>query len=157
MLSLERRKWLVVIDDTPECRLAARFAARRAARTGGSVTLLRVLQPVDFQHWAAVGDLMRDEARQEAEALLTEIGGQIQDLVGLMPEYVIREGDTKDEILKQIEEDPAVLTLVLGAAAGTEGPGPLVSSFTGQLVGSLHIPLAIVPGNLSPEQIDEVC
>ena len=32
------RKFLVVVDKTPECRVAIRFATRRAQHTGGRVT-----------------------------------------------------------------------------------------------------------------------
>lgn len=150
------RKFLAIVDDTPECRPAIRFAAVRAARTGGGVTLMRVLEPGEFQHWATVEDLMRDEAREAAEELLQEIGREILQMVDLYPEFVIREGNVADEILKVLSEDRSISVLTLGAATGEEGPGPLVSSFTGKLVGKVSVPLAIVPGNLSPEEIDEV-
>jgi len=151
-----RRKFLVIIDETPECRLAARWAAVRAARTGGAVTLLTVVEPADFQHWATVGDLMREEAREAAEALLGEIGQQILEWSGLTPEFVIREGQAKEEILKFVKDDRAVRVLALGAAAGKEGPGPLVSSFTGNLMGELSIPVAVIPGTLTMEEIDDL-
>ena len=39
---------------------------------------------------------------------------------------------------------------------GKGGPGPLVSAFTGRMVGELNIPITIVPGNLPDEVIDEL-
>ena len=39
------RTYLVVIDDSAEARVALRFAARRALKTGGSVEVLAVVEP----------------------------------------------------------------------------------------------------------------
>ncbi len=151
-----RRKFLVVVDDTPECRVALRFACLRARNTGGGVTLLYVSEPADFQHWMAVGDLMQHEAREEAEKVLQGLAAEVNELSGIMPELVVREGRRHDELVALIEEDPGIRVLVLGAAPGSEGPGPLVSALAGQMSGSFRIPITIVPGTLSDSQIDEL-
>ena len=70
---LGRRKFLVVVDHSPECRVAIRFAARRAQHTGGIVTLLYVVAPADFQQWAGVERVMREEAHQEADRKSTRL------------------------------------------------------------------------------------
>lgn len=151
-----RSKFLVVVDDTPECRTALRFASRRARRTGGGVVLLRVIEPADFQHWAAVEKLMREEAREEAEKLLTQLASQVNESAGIMPEYTIREGHPAEQILALIEEDKSIRILVLGASPDKEGPGPLVSRLAGQMSGSMRVPITLVPGSLTSEEIDEV-
>ncbi len=154
--SLLRNKFLAVVDDTPECLSALRYCCRRARNTGGSVVLLRVIQPADFQHWVAVQEIMQEEAREEAEELLRRLARDAHHWSGVMPEFTIRQGNTLDEILALIDEDPAIRILVLGASTNKEGPGPLVSKLSGQMAGELHVPLIIVPGGMSPEQIDEV-
>ncbi len=151
-----RRNFLVIVDDTPECRLALRFAGRRAKRTGGGVMLLKVIEPADFQHWMTVENLMREEAREEAEELLQTLAAEVSDLTGIVPEYRIREGNRVDEILALIEEEEGIRLLVLGASTDTEGPGPLVSRLAGQMAGSMRIPVTIVPGNMTPAEIDDV-
>ena len=150
------RKFLVYVDDTPECRLALRFACRRAKQTGGGVTLLRVVVPGDFHHWIAVEDRMREEALEEAEKLLHKLAAEVNESAGVMPELVVREGVPRDVILTHIEEDEDIRILVLGAATGQEGPGPLVSLLAGKMAGSMHIPVTVVPGNLTDAQIDEL-
>jgi nucleotide-binding universal stress UspA family protein len=150
------RKFLVVVDDTPECRLALRFAARRAKHTGGGMTFLRVNPPADFQHWIAVEERMRDEAMEESEQLLQTLATEVHEFVDIRPELVVREGDPRDMILALIEEDPDIRILVLAAAAGSEGPGPLVSVLAGKMAGAMHIPVTVVPGNLTESQIDEL-
>ena len=57
------RKFLVVLDDSKECLNAMRFAAMRAAKTGGGVEVLSIIPPEEFNHWIGVGDLMRAEAK----------------------------------------------------------------------------------------------
>lgn len=150
----EARQFLVVVDDTPECRKALRFAWRRAERTGAGVTLLRVIDPVDFQHWLAVEERMREEAREEAEELLKTLATEVQQESGILPELVVREGDIRDAVLGLIDEDQTVRILVLGAGSGSDGPGPLVSQLAGKMSGAMRVPVTVVPGNLTDEQLD---
>ena len=149
-------KFLVVVDDTPECLVALRFAARRARTVGGGVTLLHVMEPPDFQHWMGVEERMREEAREEAEALLNDLATRVHKATDIRPELVIREGHTKDELLALIEEDPDIRILVLGASPESGGPGPLVKSLSVDLSGSLRIPITLVPGSLTDDQIDQL-
>lgn len=151
------RKFMIVVDDTPECMNALRFAARRAAKTGGGVVMLYVIAPEEFQHWVGVGDLMRAEARETAEERLSALSEEVQAVAGILPEFVIREGVAREEILGQIEDDEEIGVLVLGAGAGGEGPGPLVSALAGRMSGALRVPVTVVPGSLTLEQIDSIC
>ena len=149
-------KFLVVVDDTPECRVALRFTTRRAGRVGGSVALLHVIEPPDFQHWMGVEEKMREEARDQAERLLQGFAAQVHEESGIRPELIIREGKKRDELLALIEEDPDIRILVLGASPDTGGPGPLVKSLALEMSGSFRIPITLVPGTLSNEQIEQL-
>ena len=148
------RFFLVVVDSTEEMSLALRFACRRAEHTGGRIALLYVTQPADFQHWAAVAEKMRDEEREEAERVLHGLAADVNELIGLMPVLYVREGNASDEIVKLIEEEPQISILVLGAGTDKKGPGPLVTSLAGKMAGQFPVPITVVPGNLTVEQID---
>lgn len=150
----KERIFLVVVDSTAEHRKALRFASQRARNTGGRVALLYVIEPAEFQHWMAVENLMREEARQEAETLLQQISAEVQEISGLTPVFYVREGNPHEELLKLIEEEKTISILVLAAGTDKKGPGPLVSQLAGKLSGTLPIPLTIVPGNLSDAEID---
>ena len=150
------RVFLVVVDETEEMKVALRFACLRARRTGGRVALLYVIEPAEFQHWMAVGDLMREEARSEGEQLLQRLAAQVNELVGTIPVLYVREGKVRDELFKLLDEEPRISVLVLGANTGSRGPGPLVSALTGKMIGKLRVPITVVPGNLSDEEIDNV-
>lgn len=148
------RVFLVVVDNSQEMRVALRFAARRAAHTGGRVALLYVTEPSDFQHWMAVGDLMREEARQEAEAVLQRLSDEVVRLGGSIPVLYVREGDRAEELLKLIEEERSISIVVLAAGTGREGPGPIISNLLAKKAGQLHTPFTIVPGVLTDAEID---
>jgi nucleotide-binding universal stress UspA family protein len=149
-------KFLVVIDDTPECDRAVYFASRRALRTGASVLMLRVIETQDRnQQWLGVADIMRAEAHEEANAVLDRHAARASSITGVMPERVIREGDKSEELLKLIEEDEDIAVLVLAAAAGKDGPGPLVASLA-KNAGEFPIPVGFVPGHLSDEDLDSM-
>jgi Universal stress protein family. len=150
----ETRVFLVVVDDTEEMKAALRFACMRARHTGGRVALLRVVEPGEVQHFAMIGNLMQAEARQEAESLLQRLAGEVNEYSGQLPVLYVREGNPSGELLKLIDEEPRISILVLAADPGTGGPGPLVTALTGKYVGKLRVPVTIVPGNLSVEQID---
>ena len=150
------RIFLVVVDETEEMNVALRYAGMRARHTGGRVALLYVIEPADFQHWKAVGDLMREEARSEGEQILQRCSQQVMDETGAMPVLYLREGERRNELLALINEEPGISILVLGANTGPRGPGPLVSALTGKFVGKLRVPVTIVPGNLSNEDIDKI-
>jgi len=150
------RVFLVVVDNSPELGVALRYACVRAKKTGGRVALLYVMEPADFQQWAGVNELMREEARQEAEQTLQKMAADVQKMSAAMPVLYVREGERRDELLKLIDEEPTISILVLGAATGPRGPGPLVSALTSKFVGKLRVPITIVPGNLSLEDVDNM-
>jgi len=150
------RVFLVVVDETEELQIAVHYAARRAAHTGGRVALLYVIEPSELQTWVAIENLAREEQREEAEQLMQRLCEEILPIAGSMPIVYIREGPRRDELLALINEDPSISILVLAAATGPEGPGPLISYLAGNPVARLRIPITIVPGSLTMEQLDAV-
>ena len=149
------RKFLVVLDDSRECLNAMRYAAMRASRTGAGVTILSIIPPDEFQHWQGVAELMRAEARERIEAHFEVFAKWMRDRKGIDPELVIREGDPAVEILAQVQEDPEIGVLVLGAGNDKSGPGPLVTQMSRNSA-SLPIPITIVPGEMSKERLEKI-
>jgi nucleotide-binding universal stress UspA family protein len=149
------RKFLVVLDDSKECLNAMRFAAMRAAKTGGGVEVLSIIPPEEFNHWIGVGDLMRAEAKERIEVHFEVFAKWMRDKQGVNPSLVIREGEVVPEILAQISEDPEIGILVLGASTDKKGPGPIVTQLS-KNAGSLPIPITVVPGDLSKERLEAI-
>lgn len=149
------RKFLVVLDDSRECLNAMRFAAMRAASTGGGVAILSIIPPDEFNHWIGVGEVMREEARERIHAHFEVFAKWMRDRQGIDPELIIREGEAVPEILAQIEADPEIGVLVLGAGTDRKGPGPLVNQLS-KTSGSLPVPITIVPGDLSKDRLEAI-
>jgi len=150
-----KRKFLVVIDETPECERALTFAAYRVKRTGGTVVLMSVVQKPEFIG-LGVEDVLRAEAVEEAERNLDARLARIRDIGDVRSESVIREGEASAEIERVIDQDRDIAILVLAASTSGEGPGPLVMHFANR-ANALPIPLTVVPGRMSDEEIIAIC
>ena len=145
------RKFLVLIDASPECDRAVTFAAHRVKRTGGTLVLLSVIDTQDFDQFIGVADAMRAEARHEAERNLDARIARIEQIGQIRTETAIREGDPAQAIEQVIAEDPGIAILVLAAGINDKGPGPLVQYFAGNA--RLHILVTIVPPAMTDEEI----
>ncbi len=113
-----RPKFLAIVDDTPECAPALRFALRRATRTGAGLVLLAVVTPPEGESWLGVGELMHAEALEEANGLLEAAASALAPLSALKPELVARAGGKAEEISALIDQDEDISILVLGAGTG---------------------------------------
>ncbi|MGU3496487.1 universal stress protein [Xanthobacteraceae bacterium A53D] len=150
-----RRKFLVILDDTPECDRAVYYAARRAARTRGGLVLLAVLELEDaHQQWLGVADLMRAEATEAAERRIADYTARARQVAGIAAEGVIREGARAAVLQALIAEDRDIAILALAAGTHRDGPGPLVTALGGVQSAAFPIPITIVPGALSDEDLD---
>jgi nucleotide-binding universal stress UspA family protein len=147
-------KCLVIVDDTAEWDRAVYYASRWAVRVGGGVVMLRIIEIEDQnQQWLGVADIMRAEAHEEANAALDRASGRANGIAAITPERVIREGESTEQLLDVIDQDVDIAMLVLAANAGPEGPGPIITIMA-KTVGTFPIPVTIVPGNLTDEEID---
>ncbi|HEV7291275.1 MAG TPA: universal stress protein [Devosia sp.] len=150
-----KRKFLVLIDETAECDRALTFAAYRVKRTGGTVVLMSVVPKPEFIG-LGVEDVLRAEAVEEAERNLDTRLARTKDIGDVRAETVVREGDAAEEIERVIAQDQGIAILVLAASTSSDGPGPLVTHFASRSNG-LPIPLTVVPGRMSDEEIISIC
>ncbi len=150
------RKFLLVIDESPEVESALYYAASRMQRSAGALVMLYVIVPQEFQHWINVRQQQIEEETTKAKALFRLMRRKL-NLAGyenVACEEIIREGAKGEEIRKLIDEDEDIAVLVLGASTDAAGPGPLVSSLaTSGNIGSFPIPITIVPGSLALEEV----
>ena len=150
-----KRKFLVVIDETEECDRALTFAAFRVKRTGGTVVLVSVIPKPEFIGMG-VEDVLRAEAVEDAERNLDSRLARIKEIGDVRAESVIREGSGPEQIEQLIDKDHGIAILVLAASKSTEGPGPLVTHFAAR-ANALPIPVTIVPGRMSDDEIIAIC
>ncbi|NCF48245.1 MAG: universal stress protein [Bacteroidetes bacterium] len=153
-MAKENPVFLVVVDDSEEMHQALQFACGRAKTVGGKVALMYCIAPAEFEYWAGVGELMREEAREAAEQKMTIHAEYAQGLTGEIPVLFVREGDVRDELLALIDEEPSISLLVLGADTQSETAGPLVNFLMAHGASRCRVPITVVPGNLTDEQLD---
>jgi nucleotide-binding universal stress UspA family protein len=149
------RTYLVVIDETAEAEIALRFAARRAAKTGGTVEILALIPQPEFVAWGAVQATIESEARDHAEEVVRRAIDTLATENALQPVIRVKQGDPIAAIREALAENQEIGALVLGAAA-SGNPGPLVSHFAGADAGTLPCPVMVVPGSLSIEALDRL-
>lgn len=149
-------KFLVVVDESPECESAVYFSANRVRNINGKLVMLFVAEPEDFQHWLRVEEIHREESEQTAAAVFRLYRRKLKNwgFEDLDPEEVVRHGTKSDEIVATINEDVDISFLVLGASTSTEGPGQLVSWIAGSGAGTFPVPIVIIPGDLALEEIE---
>ncbi len=150
------RKFLVVLDETPECEKAVYFGAARSRSTGSMLTMLFVVEPPEFAHWLAVEEHAREEGEQKAQVLFRLYQRKLDQwgFSDLPVEKVIRHGNPCEEIRNLANEDADISFLVLGAATGDEGPGRLVTNLLTKGTKGFPTPIVIVPGDMTTEEID---
>lgn len=151
-----QRKFLVVVDESPEVEPALYYAALRISHTSGRLLLLYVIEPQEYQHWAGIRQVQLEEETNKAKALFRLMRRKLNNagFEAIEHEEVILEGNKSEQIVKLIEDDEDVAILVLGASTDPKGPGPLVSAIgSGPMAGNFHVPITIVPGNLTLEDL----
>jgi len=146
------RKFLAVIDETPECQRAVKYAALRAKNTNGGLVLLFVIDSSEFQNFLNVANIMRAEAEERALALLNAVAGEIYAHHGITAELLIKEGPRLEQLTMVISQDQAIANLILAASSAVDGPGPLVQSIAGR-GSSFRVPVTIIPASLSDDDI----
>ena len=149
-------KFLVCVDTTDECKVALKFACMRAKNSGGSVLLLYVIEPKELQHFAGIEKIMIKEAKEEAKNVLAELAESAMKDFNLKVQTITSNGKKYNQIVDLINKDKSISILVLGEAPDGMGSNDLINKFTAGLTRSINIPLTIVPGNLSIEDLEKI-
>lgn len=150
-------KYLVCVDSRDESQVALKLACMKARVRSGLVDIIHVIPPADFQTLGAIADRMREERLEEGRKLLNQLAARALTEYGIKAGTILREGPTGDEIIACAMENADVITVVLGIASHQPNVrGHLASWLASQLGLKLFIPLLMVPGNLTDEQLQNI-
>ena len=144
---------LVIADGSKEMEVALEYACARSKKTDRKIILATFIEPLDVLTTQGVQEIMKNEAREEAELRLQQASAIVKESTGLTPVLQLREGEIMDELIALIEEEKNINVLVLAAKVDEKGPGPIVSAITTKEYSRLRIPVMIVPGNFSKAHI----
>ena len=144
---------LVIADGSKEMEVALQYACARSKKTDRKIIIATFIEPLDVLTTQGVEEIMKNEAREEAELKLQKASSIVKESTGLIPILQLREGKIIDELIALIEEEKNINVLVLAANLDEKGPGPIISALTTKEYSRLRIPLMIVPSNFSKEHI----
>ena len=144
---------LVIADGSKEMEVALQYACARSKKTDRKIIIATFIEPIDVLTTQGVEEIMKNEAREEAELKLQKASSIVKESTGLMPILQLREGNIIDELIALIGEEKDINVLVLAANLDEKGPGPIINALTTKEYSRLRIPLMIVPGNFSKEHI----
>ena len=153
---MEERYILVIADGSNEMEVALEYACARSKKTDRKIIIATFIEPLDVLTTHGVQEIMKNEAREEAESRLQNASIIVKKSTGLAPLLKIREGNSIDELISLIEEEKNINVLVLAANVDEKGPGPIVSALTSKEYSRLRIPVMIVPGNFSKNHIAQI-
>lgn len=145
-------KFLVLLEDSQESAVAIRFAAKRAARVGASVTVLAVIHAEDIAHGIGVAEVMRAEAREHIEVHYEVYARWMQDRMQVPSELIILEGEPAAQLMAFVTEDEEVAIVVIGI-------GTVASAVAAKLMRELAtMPCAVtfVPVGLPAERLEAI-
>ncbi len=151
------RKLLAISDDTEECATALVFAGLRAAAVHAGLVLLRCVRAPGVGGWIGLDKEISRDAVDSARLKMVAHAELVETRTGVKPEIQIIEDDPVDAIRALVDKDPAIKVLVLASSFGRGGPGPLVSRLgKGRALANRPIAVTVIPGDLTPAQLDEI-
>ena len=149
---------LVVADNSSEMKIALEYACARSKKTGRKIIIATFVAPIDVLTTQGVSEIMKNEARDEAESRLKDAASFVKNKTGELPALSLREGETITELKKLIDEEKNINVLVLAAKSddNNKDPGPIITSLVSNEITNLRVPIMIVPGNFSEEYISQI-
>ncbi|MES1199172.1 MAG: universal stress protein [Pseudomonadota bacterium] len=147
---------LVIADESPEFPAALTYAASLAKNAGWRILMLKVVEPSEPAPWASISEEMRRQAHAAAESLTQRFAAEVWAESGITIEPLLVEGEERPEIRKLLEADHSIKLVVLAAAHGAGGPGPLVGSLAKGGLGGRAVPVLVVPGWLTKDEVRQL-
>tara|TARA_Y100000590_G_scaffold231638_1_gene260982 strand:+ start:2858 stop:3331 length:474 start_codon:yes stop_codon:yes gene_type:complete len=146
---------LVIADDSKEMDVALKYACARSKKTNRKIMIVTFIEPLDVLTTQGVTEIMKNEAREDAEKRLKDASSIVKESTGELPVLHIREGDIIQELKNLINEERNINVLVLGANVDEKekDAGPIISSLVSRELSNIRVPIMIVPGNFSSEHI----
>ncbi len=149
---------LVIADNSNEMKIALEYACARSKKTGRKIIIATFVEPIDVLTTHGVSEIMKNEARDDAEGRLKEAASFVKNKTGELPALSLREGETISELKKLIDEEKDINVLVLAAKSdeNNNDPGPIITSLVSNEITNLRVPIMIVPGNFSEDHISQI-
>ena len=145
--------FLAVFDGTEECKSAVRYAARRAKINNAGLLIVATVDTAEFTYWLSVNNKMIDYIEKESKDALEELSVNIKSYSDVSCDYIIEHGSKLEAVKNLINLDNSISLLILASNKKDKNPGILVETISGE---GYSIPVVVIPGNLSDNDIDKL-
>lgn len=148
--------YLVCVNAEEYSEVALHFTCYLAKKNKGSLVLLHVIEPADYQSIGMVAEKMRQERFNDSQKLLNELAGKAKEWSGITPIVMVREGFIEDEIIAVIEEDRSIKMLITGVSKESSKKSKIIPPLVSALGSKLGIPMLIVPEAITKQQMEDI-
>lgn len=155
--ALDGRCYMVVYEEGESFEKALHYTLKLVRYHKGYLALAYLYKPESGAvTWGNVEDIMKREAREEAEKALWKIARQIQEKHDITPCLFIEEGSASDALGKIAKKENAVDALILTSQSAQDGLQAALHYFTSKGTGKLNVPLIMVPTHLPFEDVQKL-
>lgn len=148
--------YLVCVNSEDYSQTALQFACKLAKTNNGLVTILHVIEPSEYHSFGGVEKAMQSEKQESAQELMDDLSQKASEWFGSATILQVKEGKIEDEIIEVVENDETINMMIVGAASDGASKSKILPPLVSSLGSKLSIPMMIIPGNLSDEQIDDL-
>ena len=141
---------IVCIDTTNASETALRYACYKAKDTGFSVQILAIIE-ASYKNLLFAAKAIGNEKRQQLEERITKLIDSVCKETGITPAISIREGDISTEIIREVKNAANCKLIVFGKSNNSLSDNTVLPKIVGKIGSKIHIPVTIVPENLSDE------
>ncbi len=142
--------YLICISNTDYSKVALDFAYKMAKRKKGKLLVLHITEPSEYQTFGVIANKIKQENERNAKKFLKEVTKNID----IDKTLLHKEGFIYEEIIKLVEENNEIDMLIVGAAAENHVRSKNLQPLVSQLGQKILIPIIMIPGSLTEEQID---
>jgi hypothetical protein len=146
---------IVCIDTTNASETALRYACYKAKSTGFTVQILAVME-ASHKNLLFGAKAIGNEKRQLLEKHLKKLINSICKETAITPTISVREGDIVTEITRELKFTSDCKMLIFGKSHNSLSDNTVLPRIVQKIGKKIHVPITIVPENLSDEFLQKM-
>lgn len=141
---------IVCIDSTNASETALRYACYKAKDSGFTVQILAILE-ASYKNLPFGAKAIGNEKRKQIEERISKLINSVCKETGITPAISIREGDISAEIIRELKSVSDCKMIVFGKSHNSLSDNTVLPKIVGKIGSKIHVPITVVPENLSDE------
>lgn len=130
--------------------MALRYACYKAKTSGFTVQILAVIE-ASYKNLPFAAKAIGNEKRKQLEDRIGKLIDTVCKETNITPAISIREGDISAEIIHELKHNSDCKLIVFGKSNNSLSDNTVLPKIVGKIGNKIHVPITIVPENLSDE------